>query len=291
MRAFPLAIIATMVLPALPASAQEPPPLTLEQALSMPTDRLADLAFRQMGARMMRVTRPTASGDVPRPVELSSLVFASAPHATGTVGVCSANRAEVEFEAPVAAPFSSNGPTTPARARLIRAAQVYKVIGEIEPYVEVSEQRAAEEDRRCAEAGPVIGSDYGDTGRAGFFAFEGAIEPTTALLVLQRAISEARAGRYRSVACTPQRSDPHTCRNPVSLLGDLDLGRLQGVSISRAGLQRGRYLVEASFLISENSSSLIYWAVGIEVALTGQDDIEGIGRLGRAEIHRQGVEF
>ena len=114
MRAFPLAVIALLVLPALPASAQEPtPPLTLEQALSMPTDRLAELAFRQMGARMTRVTRPTASGNVPRPVELSSLVFASAPHATATVGLCSANRAEVEFEAPVAAPFSSNGPTTP----------------------------------------------------------------------------------------------------------------------------------------------------------------------------------
>jgi hypothetical protein len=232
-----------------------------------------------------------ASGDVPRPNSLSSLVFAGAPYATATVGLCAASRAEVEFQYPVAPPFTGNGPTTPARARLLRAAEVYKVVGEIEPYVEVSEARAAEEDRRCAEAGPVIPSDYGDRGRAGFFQFAGAISPTTALLVLQRAIGEARAGRYRSVACAPQRSDPRTCRNPVALLGNLDLGRLQGVSISPAGLQRGRYLVEASFLISETNSSLISWVVGVEVELTGADEPDGIGRLGRAEIHRHGVEF
>lgn len=288
----PLLLLLPIVAMGGPAHAQTaPPPLTLEQALSLPPDQLADIALRQMGARMTRVTRPTASGNTPRPNSLTSLVFATAPHATATVGLCAANRAEVEFETPVAPPFSANGPTTPARARLLRAAEVYKVVGEIEPYVEVSEDRAAEESRRCAGAGSVIPARTDDFSQPYFFAFEGDVDPVMALLVLQQAIADAQAETYRTISCAPPpRGQPASpeCRTPPTLLGGINLASLVDLRMAPAGLNGPRRLIRARFLIP--GAARRYWALTIEADITREPDgSEVVARLGRTEIARTGA--
>lgn len=282
-------LLAALAVPVSPLAAQAPapPPATQDQAMTLPPDALADLVFRQMGARMASVTRPGRNETYPSSGSLSSLVFATAPYATPTVGLCAANRAEVEFQVPVAPPFSANGPETPARARLLRAAEVYKVVGEIEPHVEVSEERAAEEDRRCAGAGPVIPASLGDRSSAFFFDFEGAVDPVTALLTLQRAIAEAQAGRYSDIGCTGGGAE---CRQPAALLGRMRLTNLLSVRISPAGVDAGRYLIGASFLIGADDHFETYWSVALEAEISDPDGGEqAIGRLGRAEIARHEI--
>ena len=277
--------LAALAPPALAQTA--PPPVSQDQAETLPPGALADLVFRQLGARMTSVTRPTTSGAAAGTGSLSSLVFATAPYATATVGLCAANRAEVELQMPVPPPPNGNGPTTPARAWLVRAAEVYKVVGEIEPYVEVSEQRAAEEDRRCAEAGPVIPARLDDRSRAFFFDFEGAVDPVTALLTLQRAIAEAQAGHFRDIRCTGGGAE---CRQPATLLGRMRLTNLQSLQISPAGAGAGRYLIGASFLIGADGHFESYWSVALEAEISDPDGGEqAIGRLGRAEIARHEI--
>lgn len=287
-----IAPVAALAAPAAPQSA--PPLVTQEQVLTLPPEELADIVFRQIGARMRSVTRPTFgpanSGDT-----LSVLSFATAGHATDVVGLCAATVVEVDFEpspaAAAAAPAPAAGP--PARALGARASQVYKVIGEIEPYAEVSEDRQAEEERRCGEAGPVIPASFGDRGRPLFFGFEGALHPVMALLVLQRAIGEARARRYRDIGCASlARADrrPAECRDPRALLGGFDLANLLDVQISPAGVRGNRHLIRASFLISADANFELYWSLALEAEISDIDaGSEAIGHLGRADIVRMEI--
>jgi hypothetical protein len=272
---------------AAPATAQHaPPPVTREQAMTLPPNELADIVLRQLGAQVTSVTRPNfnRSTGMDMVSALQDLTFATAPHATDVVGLCAANRIEVEFEAPAQRPgVNTNRPETPVRARSVRATEVYKVVGEIEPYAEVSEDRAAEEDRRCAEAGPVIPADYNDHGRATFFQYSGGIDRVTALLVLQRAIGEAREGRYRDIGCV--------CDNPSQTLGGLDLANLTAVGAAPAGVggNRSRYRIAAGFLIPGDSGQS--WTVTIEADVSEASGLaDSIHSLGRTEISRMVVD-
>jgi hypothetical protein len=286
-------LIAPLALFVASAAAQTgPPPLTQEQALTLPPAELADIVFRQIGARMRSANRPTLSGP-PNPDGIPHIMsFATAPHATDVLGLCAATVVEVDFEpAPATAAAPSQG--TPVRARSFRASEVYKVIGEIEPYAEVSEADQVRENRRCAEAGPVIPPSLGDRARPAFFGFEGAVSPMMALLVLQRAIGGARAGSYRDIGCSSLTGEPRPsaeCRDPRALLGGLDLVDLIGVQISPADVSGNRHLIRASFLIRADANSDVYWSLSLEAEIT---DIvagpEAIGRLGRAEIVRREI--
>ena len=251
------------------------PAFTREAAASLPLGQLADRAFRDLGARMTAVSRPS-SPDSPL---LERLVFAGAPH-PASVGLCGALRVELDY-----APSGSDQPTSPARLNFVRAAEVYKVTGSVEPYVEVSEARAAEEARRCAAAGPVIPASEGDASRAYYFTFEGDDLPELSLLVLQEAISDARSGRYRAIGCAGSvRSSPE-CRNPAALLGGLDPANLVSLQIAPVGLNRNRALVRARFLIPGDPQVRRHWSVAIEADISRPpDEAESIERLGRTEI-------
>src|SRR5437868_12278514 len=145
--------------------------VTAEQAAALPPDRLAALIFRDLGIRMTAVSRRTNPPDVIT-TPLIQLTFAGAPHGTGTVGLCAAMRARVEFGGPVPQPGAASVPATPAtpmQVVRIRAADVYRVTGPVEPYVEQTQDRSAEEDRRCAAAGSVIPAIEGDLSRPYYF--------------------------------------------------------------------------------------------------------------------------
>lgn len=264
--------------PALPQAG--PAPITRDEAMTLPPAELAERVLRQLGAQVQTMTRPNfaAASDMRMVSALQDLTFATAPRATDIVGLCAADRIDVNFERNPADPNESE---TPVRVRRIRAAQVYKVVGDIEPYAEVSEERQAEEERRCAGAGPVVRADYDDGGRAHFFRFEGADGPATALLVLQRAIGEARAERYRQIRCVAGVAD---C---TAQLGSLDLGRLSHLEIGPIGVGGDRSLrrVAATFLIDGDAHSEVYRTVEIEAEIDewgGASD--PIRRLGRAEM-------
>ena len=285
-------LIALLVASTSPLAAQtrSPPPVTRDQAMTLPPDELAEIVLRQLGARVTSVTRPNFSrdtSDMEMVSALQDLTFATAPHATNVVGICAANLIDVHFELPPARPgIDNNRADTPVRATGLRAAEVYKVVGEIEPYAEVSEARQAEENRRCAEAGPVIDPNYGDREQPGFFHYQGEITHVTALLTLQRAIGEARAGRYRDIRCPPQSAE---CRDPAALLGGLDLARLGFVHVSPAGVgdDRDRYRIAASFRISADAHNQDYWTFEMEAEISERGGYpDPIRRLGRSQFSR-----
>ena len=283
-------LLAMLAAPATAALAQAaPPPVTREQAMTKPPEQLADIVLRQLGARVTSVTRPNFNRNSGREMvsALQHLEFATAPHATDVVGLCAANRIEVEFEPPASRPgVNTNVAEAPVRARTVRAAEVYKVVGEIEPYAEVSEARAADEDRRCAAAGPVVPADYNDQATAFFFEYDGAIDRVTALLVLQRAIAEAREGRYRDIRCDLRAAE---CLNPVELLGGLDLANLTSLSASgNVAFGGGRAQIGASFLISGDANRREYRTLTVDAVIAGPGDADGpIRSLGRTEIGGQ----
>lgn len=279
----PLLLVALAAV-ATPATAQNAAPtVSREQAMTLPPEQLADLVLHRTGAGVTSVTRPNFAPDAGMRMDsaLQDLTFATAPHATAVVGLCAANRIEVDFEEP--AGDENNTAATPVRVREVRAAEVYKVVAEIEPYAEVSEARAAQEDRRCAGAGPVIPADYSDHERAPFFAYEGAIDRVTALLVVQRAIVEAREGRYRNVGCDLA---PAACRNPPALLGSLNLATLTYLSAGTGGVgaERSRHRISASFLISGDAHTREYRTLTIEAELSPDGLADSIRRLGRTNI-------
>lgn len=287
-----LVLIALLAGSASPLAAQTrppPPAITRDQAMTLPPDDLAEIVLRQLGARVTSVTRPNfgPNADMRMVGALQDLTFATAAHATNVIGLCAADLIDVHFELPPARPgIDNNRAATPVRATGLRAAEVYKVVGEIEPYAEVSEARQAEENRRCAEAGPVIEPNYSDRSRPGFFGYQGEIGYVTALLTLQRAIGEARAGRYRDIGCPPRMAE---CRDPAVLLGGLDLANLGFVHVSRAGVgdERGRYRIAASFRISADAHERDYWQFEMEADISelgGYPD--PIRRLGRSQFSR-----
>lgn len=252
---------------AVPAMAQTPtlPAVTRDQAMTLPPNELAEIVLRQLGARVTSVTRPNfaPSSDMRMVGALQDLTFATAPQASDVAGLCAANVIRVRFERPG---VGNNRDETPVRALEVTAEQVYKVIGENEPFDAVSETRRAEEDRRCAEAGPVIQANYSDRGRPLFFGFEGALPPATALLALRRAIGEARAGHYREISCAAEAPE---CRDPTALLGSLDLARLGRVNVTYAGLGDDfyKYRIEASFLIHADEHEERYWIFTMEAEI------------------------
>jgi hypothetical protein len=267
-------LIALLLVSAAPLAAQTlspPPPVTRDQAMTLPPDELAEIVLRQLGARMTSVTRPNFNrdtSDMEMVSALQDLTFATAPHATNVVGLCAANVIDVHFERPPARPgIDNNLAETPVRATGVRASEVYKVVGEIEPHTEVSEARQAEEDRRCAQAGPVIQPNYSDRKAANFFHYQGSVTPATVVLALQRAIGDARAGRYREINCS---SDAAECRDPPTLLGGLDLAKLGFVHVSGTGAQEesDRYRIVASFLINADAHNEEYWVFEMEVEIS-----------------------
>jgi hypothetical protein len=283
--------IAFLVMAASPVAAQREasPPVTRDQAMTLPPGELADIVLRQLGGRVTSVTRPNfgASSDARIISALDHLTFATAPHATDVVGICAANLIEVGFERPPAEPWSDNNrAATPVRAREALATQVYKVVGGIEPYAEVSEMRQAEEDRRCANAGSVVRADYTDRTRADFFHFEGSVAPVTALLALQRAIDEAHAGRFRAIRCPAATAG---CHHPAALLGSLNLANLGYVHVAPTGVgdEGGHYRIEASFLIHADAHDEEFWILAIEAQL---DELGGLAdpirRLGAGRLVR-----
>jgi hypothetical protein len=284
-----IALLVAFLTPAAAQTEAAPPPVTRDEAMTLPPDELAQIALRQLGARVTNVTRPNfgASSDARIVSALSHLMFATAPHATDVVGICTANLIEVSFERPPTRPgVDNNRAETPVQAREALAMQVYKAVGEIEPFAEVSEMRQAEEERRCAEAGPVIGADLDDRARADFFHFEGSVAPVTALLALQRAIGEARAGRYRDIRCTANATE---CRNPAALLGSLDLANLGYVQVAPTGVgaDRDRYRIEASFLIRADAHDEQYWVFAMEAQIDELDRrSDPIRRLGPSRFTR-----
>ena len=254
-------LLAALAVPAPTLAQNTPPPVTREQAMTLPPDQLADMVLRQLGARVTSVTRPG-------PGSLQRLVLATAPRATDVVGLCAATRIEVDAEA---------GPGN------VRAVEVFRVVGELEPYAEVSEARAAEEDRRCAGAGPVIPADRNDRGRAFFFDYSGPVDRVTALLVLQRAIVEARDERYRNVGCGPAAA---VCADPPAILGALDLANLVTVTAAPSGAG-GLHRIGAHFLIEGDARARNYWTVTVEADLSDPDGlIDSIRSLGRTELAR-----
>lgn len=283
MRLFLLPALLAVPAPLLAQTA--PPPITREQAMTKPPEQLADIALRQLGERVTSVTRPNFNpgAGVNMVSALQHLEFATAPHATDVVGLCAANRIAVEFEPPATRPgVNTNVAEAPVRVRTMRAAEVYKVVGEIEPYAEVSEARAAEEDRRCAAAGPVIPADYNDHAQAFFFNYQGGVDRVTALLVLQRAITEAREGRYRDIRCGTGLPE---CRDPRALLGGLDLANLTSLSSWPNIVRSGRAKISAAFLVSGNAHSREYRMLTVEADLTGPGEPDGpIRNLGRTEF-------
>jgi hypothetical protein len=285
-------LIALLAAAASPLAAQTrspPPPVTRDQAMTLPPGELAEIVLRQLGARVTSVTRPDfgADADMRMVGALQDLTFATDPHATNVVGLCAANLIQVEFERPPAAPFTDNNRAeTPVRASQMRAAQVYKVVGEIEPHAEVSEARQADENRRCVEAGPVIAPNYSDRGQANFFHYDGEMAPATALLALQRAIGEARAGRYRDIGCPPGMAE---CRDSAALLGGLDLANLGFVNVSQRGIgqDRDRYRIAASFRISADAHSWDYWLFEMEADISERGGYpDPIRRLGPSHFAR-----
>jgi hypothetical protein len=286
------ALTALLIASASPLAAQtrSPPPVTRDQAMTLPPDALAEIVLRQLGARVTSVTRPNFNRDTTGMEMVSALQhleFATAPHATNVVGLCAATLIQVDFERPPARPgIDDNRADTPVRASSARAAEVYKVVDEIEPHAEVSEARQAEENRRCAGAGPVIPANYSDREQAGFFNYEGALAPATALLALRRAIGEARAGRYRDIGCPPPAAE---CRDPAALLGGLDLASLGFVHVSQRGIgnDRDRYRISASFLISADAHEQDYWVFEMEADISERGGYpDPIRRLGPSHFGR-----
>lgn len=259
--------------------------VTGEKAASLPIDRLTDLVFRQLGTRMTTVSRPSnPNGLVSPPV--MRLVFASAQHSTGTVGLCAAIRAQLDYGY-----GGADHATTPEQVSMIRAGEVYKVTGSVEPYVEQTQDRVAEEDQRCAAAGPVIPASEGDVSRAYYFTFEGEELPEMALLALQQAITDAQQGRYRTVGCAASARSSPECRNPVALLGGLNLGNLVSLQIALPGLSGNRNVIRARFLIPGAPRAQLYWSVAVEADIARPpNEAESIERLGRTEIGRSGAD-
>lgn len=278
--ALPMVLLTLSAPPAL-AQATSAPTITRDRAMTLSPDELAQLVLGQIGSQVRAVTRPNfAPGSGMRmDSALQGLTFATAPRPTRTAGLCVADRIDVSFEHD-----GANESATAVRPREIRAAQVYKVIGEIAPLAEVEETRQAEEIRRCAQAGPVIEANYNDRGRAHFFHFAGSDNPFTALLVLQRVIGEARAGRYRDIRCAAAEC--------VSQLGALDLATLSSVSIGPLGMGGDRHLrrVSGQFLIEGDSDYRRYWTLEIEAEFGmpgGQPD--AIVRIGRTDISETAI--
>ncbi len=263
--------------PAPAQNATAPARVTAEAAASLPPDQLADLAFRQLGTVMTAVSRPASREGGVDPT-LERLVFAGAPH-MASVGLCEAMRAEFSYT-----PSGADRPATPANLGLVRAGQVYKVVGPVEPYVELTQDRLAEENQRCAGAGPVIPASQGDLSRAYYFTFEGEALPELSLMVLQQAIADAREGHYRTVGCAANARSAPECRDPSALLGGLDMANLVAVQIAPSGFGGNRHLIRARFLIPRTA---VYWSVAVEADISRPpDEAETIERLGRTEIAR-----
>jgi hypothetical protein len=283
-------LLALLAVPATSALAQTAPPpagITQEQASTLPPDQLADMLLRQIGTGVTSVTRPHYGPGTERRVAgpPTELRLATAPHATMVVGLCAATLIEVSLEAP---PFRLGDNPDRSRlrsqARQLRAAEVYKVVGELEPYAEVSEQRAAEEDRRCAEAGPVLPAYRNDYRRTPFFTYHGGNGPETALLVLQRAITGARTGSYRNIGCD---AAAQFCRNPRRMLASLELADVLSLSASPIGLPGVRYRISASFLFPGASGERDYWTVVVEADLFNGDEMtDSVRNLGRTVLAR-----
>lgn len=278
-----------------PAAAQTgpPPPVTLDQAMTLPPNELADIVLRQLGARVTIVERPNfgPSSDMRMVSALQHLILATAPRATNRAGLCVANLIQVDFDRPPARPgVDNNRADTPVRVREMRAMPVYKVVGTIGPAAEMNEARRAAEDRRCADTGPVVYPNYSDREGATFFHYDGGIAPVTALLALQRAIDEARAGRYRDIAVSCH-SDAVACRDPAALLGSLDLANLGHVQVAATGVrdEMDRYRIQASFLINVDSHNQEYWIFAMEAEISelmGSGDSDPIRRLGPSRFTR-----
>lgn len=265
---------------AAPAVAQTPPPppITRDQALNLPAAELADIVFRQLGARMHSVSRPTFSGMLGNDGPVRGLTFATAPESAGRSGLCRATRIYVALDG------ARSG--TASRAANLEAATVYKVIGEVDPGRESTDADEARLAEQCRRAGAVIPTETADLGQHVFFTLEGADSPVGALVALRRASLGARDGTYRNVRCTVEAPvGSPDCRDPAAALGALDLANLISIEVSRRGGSETRSSIEATFLISARSNEQSHWSVTLDADMSWTSN-GLVLHLGRADLVR-----
>lgn len=282
----PLALAAAM-----PAAAQpgpQVPPLTRQQALDLPPAEVADIVFRQLGARMAGMERPIPSA-WRAPDSLGTLRFATAPRPGNDFGLCAATVVAIGFEPAPAEPGGQ--PPRAFRASSVETATVYKVVDEIRPGVEPAEVYQAQMEQRCAHAGPVI-SPRGDLGEHVFFFFRGASHPWLALRALHRAIRDARETTYTNIGCDPEERPLLDCRDPAGALARLDLADLLDLTIAPAAQGEKHFRIEATFLISADGSSQLQWGVVLEARIGVSDDARTVTiELGRAVVSQARMAF
>ncbi|MEA3013697.1 MAG: hypothetical protein QOD42_2242 [Sphingomonadales bacterium] len=290
MRAFliaaPFALAAAM-----PATAQPAPPINRQQALDLSPAEIADIVFRQLGARMTEMERPTFSGLV-GPGPLGSLRFATAPRLASNFGLCVATIVAIGFEPLGGA--AGGQQSRPVRASSIDVATVYKVVDEVDPGVERAEADNARLEQSCGRAGRVLPTESGDLGQHRFFHFSGASHPWMALRALRRAIRGASGGTYRNIACDPEElvQPLRECRDPAGALSRLDLADLLELEISPTGAGQDRYRIEATFLISAEGNSQFQWVVVLDAGIRVANDARTMDiDLGRALVSRAEMAF
>lgn len=265
------------------ATAQPPAPspldrITRTEARTLPPSELAERAFRLVAAHMQAVTRPP-SGPGNADDRLFDLVFATAPRSAGNHGQCLATAVHIgQLHAPDDGLLNDG---------VIATEVVYKVIGDVEADGAWTEAYAAQQERLCAQAGPVILADAGNEAQPAFFHFSGARLPNVPLIALQRAIRGARAGSYADVACDRLgvAQAAQACRDPRALLAGMELARLTDLEVLRPGLRPTQYRVEGIF----RSSARDVWRVTLDVDFSVAEG-ERAFALGHGEIARIPVD-
>ncbi|MEA3018269.1 MAG: hypothetical protein QOI38_2991 [Sphingomonadales bacterium] len=272
-------LLLALALAACASGNREPPPLTLQQARTLPPEELADIALRQMARQVRHVTRPDYDLQPVQGLPLTSLVLATAPRSGPSVGLCEATIITISFhDGPE--PLRRDG-DQPVRARAISTGLLYKVIGEValprwaEP-AEIARQQSV-----CAALHPVIAAGTRNVGERSFFRFDGDLGPRYGIGIFQRMLAELREGRYADHRCVGY----HACTDSAALLRALSFDDLLQLSLVRDPLDPTRYSATGSFRVSGEGNLLVTDEVTVEAFLEHPYP-RTIQRLGATRVER-----
>jgi len=248
------------VIAALLLAAAPPAGLTLQEALTLPTDALIARALGPTEVGFREVRRPYLAG-VPGRIDFV-LDFAPVPRPTAYPALCEAEILSVYF-------WPQEGNTDPNQVMTEHSRlhyRMYGIIGDLARLAGTGERASPPTQATCAAAGPVLSSDDRTGRRTHFFHVGHGVEgldPLQAYLAaraLALIVARARNGSLPPIDCT---GEERICSNPRLTLARLLLDRLNGFDLTRCGVQT---CVEASFSPDRDPGSNLVLRIWITTA-------------------------
>ncbi|HYD12836.1 MAG TPA: hypothetical protein VEC11_08305 [Allosphingosinicella sp.] len=258
----------------LPETAENPAGLTRQQARTLSPRDIARITLNDLAEQVQEVARPIRQG-APYPDDrLKFLSFAFAPEAAGP-GLCSARVINVSYESD--APESANGESLPVRPSHISVHSVYRLAGDFNWDGEWQTEDRARQLARCRQAGPVLTSDTGGTSRPAYFFFDGALDIRPAVVAVQRASAEARAGTATDLQCAGPHFVFDPCRDPRVVLRPVTLDDLTNIDSEAIG--PSLYRVKAHFRDPAHRDREITLGLQIDVETAAAHRVVRIGPM------------